>query len=799
MKNHECRRKVSTLSLLLIAIAAVAVLIGACTTPEKAKALHVARGQALLKDKKSQEAALEFRSALQIDEQLADAHWGLAQVYEGLQRYQEAFEEMKTTAELDQNNLDVRVKLGNYYLMGSQQSAAGVSEAERLAKEILQKNPNHIEGHILMGSVLFAQDHKNEALAELNRAIEIDPKRVESYLSLARFFASMKDLAKAEATFQRAISVNGSSAMAYYEYGKFLVQTNRADDAEKEFQLGVQVEPNNRDARFVLASFYLVNKRYAKAEDAYKALAELDKDKPEGRSVLGDYYGATGRLDEAIAIYREVLTKSPDYTQAHYRLAELMLNRGDLANAKTEVENILKKDANDRQAMILRARIEMQSGDSNDMKAAIADLQEVLKQEPNSRAGLFFMAEANFRAGQTDQARVFAGDLNRNYPDYLPAKLLQAQIDLATGDAKSASQTASQLLDRIAKESSDRDMTPQMLADIRANALVAHGTAAMQMRDTKAARQDFMLAHDAAPNSTDIYVNLASVSLAENKVDEAVTFYNTALGIDAANFNSLRGLINIYAARNQTAQAHSRVDQSIAAQPNNASLHFLKGQIYGFERNAAGAESEFRRALDIDPNYLAAYSALGALFVNTNQQDRAIAEYSKIVEKRPDNAATYTLIGMLEMNRQNIDGAIDNYRKALAKDENAVFAANNLAWLYAEYNKGNMDEAVRLAQGAVQANPGVPSFSDTLGWVYYKKGLYGAAAEQLKKAISIDEEAARRSHVAPTPSYRFHLGVALEAKGDKLGARREIETALRLSEKANFPEADEAKKRLASL
>src|SRR5581483_4316579 len=79
MKIHECRRKFSTLSLLLISIVAVAVLIGACTTPEKAKAQHVARGQALLKDKKFQEAALEFRSALQIDEKLADAHWGLAQ------------------------------------------------------------------------------------------------------------------------------------------------------------------------------------------------------------------------------------------------------------------------------------------------------------------------------------------------------------------------------------------------------------------------------------------------------------------------------------------------------------------------------------------------------------------------------------------------------------------------------------------------------------------------------------------------------------------------------------------------
>jgi tetratricopeptide (TPR) repeat protein len=798
MKNQECRRKFYTLPLLILIVAAV--FIGACTSPEKAKAQHVARGQALLKDKKFQEAALEFRSALQIDEKLADAHWGLANAYEGLQRYQEAFDEMKQVADLDANNLDVRVKLGNYYLMaGKQQSAAAISEAERMAKEVLQKNPNHIEGHILMGSVLFQQNHKPEAFAELNRAIEIDPQRVESYLSLARFYALTKDTDTAEATYKRAIAVNNSSAMAHYEYAKFLVQTNRVDAAENEFQLAVQVDPNNREARFVLASFYLVNKRYAKAEDAYKALAELDKDKPEGRSVLADYYGSTGRLDEAIAIYKEVVTKSPDYAQGHYRLAELLLNKNDLVNAKAEVDAILKKDANDRQAMILRARIEMQSGDQNKLKAAIADLQEVLKQEPNSRAGLFFIAEANFRSGQIDQARVYAGELNRNYPNYPPAKLLQAQIDLTTGDAKGALQTSTQLLDLIAKATPDRDTSPQMLADLRANTLMAHGSAALQLRDTKTARQDFMMAHDAAPNSTDVYVNLAAVALAENKPDEAVTFYNNALAIDGANFNSLRGLINIYAARNQTAEAHARIDQSIAAQPNNASLHFLKGQIYGFERNAAAAEGEFRRALEIDGNYLAAYSALGALFVNTNQQDRAIAEYTKIVERRPDNAATYTLIGMLEMNRQNLDAAIDNYKKALAKDENAVFAANNLAWLYAEYGKGNIDEAVRLAQGAVQANPGVPSFSDTLGWVYYKKGLYGAAAEQLKKAVAVDEEAARRSNGLPTPTYHFHLGVALAATGDKAGARREIESALRLSAKASFPEADEARKALATL
>ncbi|PYS85875.1 MAG: hypothetical protein DMF70_03380, partial [Acidobacteria bacterium] len=409
--------------------------------------------------------------------------------------------------------------------------------------------------------------------------------------------------------------------------------------------------------------------------------------------------------------------------------------RGDIAGAKNEVDAILKNDAHDRQALILRARIEMQSGETSDLKVAIEDLREVLKQEPNSRTGLFFMAEANFRLGQIDQARAFAGDLDRNYPDYLPAKLMQVQITLASGDAKGALQLSSQLQDRLAKATPDRNTSAQMLAELRAKNLLAHGSAALRLRDTRTARADFDAAHTAAPGSTDACNNLALVALNENKPDEAISFYNSALAIDGVNFNALHGLINIYAAQKQTRQAHARIDQAINSQTGNASLHFLKGEIYGYEMNAQAAESEFRRALEIDGNYLPAYSALGALFVNTNQQERAIAEYQKITERRPDNATAFTLIGMLEFSRQNIDAAIDNYRKALAQDGNATFAANNLAWLYAVYGKGNLDEAVRLAQSAVQTNPEVPSFVDTLGWVYYKKGLYAAAAEQLKKAV----------------------------------------------------------------
>src|SRR6185369_10160332 len=155
--------------------------------------------------------------------------------------------------------------------------------------------------------------------------------------------------------------------------------------------------------------------------------------------------------------------------------------------------------------------------------------------------------------------------------------------------------------------------------------------------------------------------------------------------------------------------------------------------------------------------------------------------------------------GMLEDARQNYDAAIDNYKKALEHDQNSVIAANNLAWSYAVNNKGNIDEAVRLAQMVVQRNPNVAGFVDTLGWVYYKKNLYAAAAEQLQKAVALDEAAARAINGVPSATYRYHLGMALKGKGDKDGSRRELEAALRLAEKKPFADAEEAKKALATL
>jgi tetratricopeptide (TPR) repeat protein len=797
--NTECRSKLYYAILLSFLLAAVFTIAG-CSNPEKAKAEHLAKGEAYLKESKFQEASIEFRNAIQLDDGLAAAHWGLSRAYEGLQRGQEFFNELKRTVALDPNNFEAKTKLGTLYLAGSKRQPELVAEAEKLANEILQRDPNYIEGHILMGSVRFAQDKRDQALAELNTAIQLDPQRVESHLSLARFYAVTNDQAKAEETFKHAVSINNNSALAHTAYGSYLIQLNRLPDAERELAKAVEVDPSDRNARFMLASFYLVNKQIDKAEESYKALAALDT-KPESQAVLADFYVSVNRLDDAVRIYQDILARAPEYTQGRYRLGEIMLMRGDTQGANTQIDYVLQKDPKDRQALLLRARVRANSGQSAGTEAAIEDLKEVLKQEPNSKPGLYFMAQANFNLGLLDQARVFAGDLERGYPDYLPAKLIQTQIALASGDPKAALTLASQLLDRLDKLAPDQETSAQMISEMRARTYIVKGTSEAQLGNISAARQDFNKAGEIAPRNTDVYNNLAGLAIVENKPDEAVGFYEKALSVSSTDFNALNGLVNFYTRRNEPGKAHARLDDVIGRYPNHAPLHYLKAQVYGVERNQQGAESELRKTLELDSSYIQAYSALGALFINTKQEDRAIAEFKKITEIRPENSTAYTLIGMLYDSRKDYNTAADNYRKALEKDQNAVIAANNLAWLYAVQPElqGNLDEAVRLAQGAVQKNPNVAGFMDTLGWVYYKKGLYAVAVEQLQKAVSLDEAAAKNANASPSGNYRYHLGMALKAKGDKEAAKRELTTAVRLADKNPFPEADEARKALATL
>ena len=740
---------------------------------------------------------MEFRAAADIDRDSAAAHWGLARAFEHLEQFNEALEELRKTAALAPENLEAKTKLGNYYLLVQPPM---IAETEKVLEEVFAKDAGFIEAHILKASLFDAQNKpEKEILDVLNEAVALNPNRTETYISQARFFMKRDKAAEAEAALRKGISVNPNAALGLVEYGRFLTFADRAAEAETQFKKAVAVEPQNFEARRAIAEYYVAQKNYEKAEIAYKDLVQIQENSPESRVELANFYTQANRPADAIAIFRQILDESPGYVRARYRLGEIYLEQKETALVTEQIEALLDINDKDSEALLLRARLGLQN---NKAEEAVKDLEEILKKLPSHRSALFSMAEARLALGQTDQARAFIGDLEKYHPNYLKTNLLKIQAAFADGRAENALRLAHDLYETTRGIVTDSTAMKREVLEIRIRALSARGLANLQLGKIAEAKADLQEVLNNSPKSSGALVNLARVFTAAKNFGEAFRLYENALASDAKNFDALSGAINVLNRQQQFAAAHAKIDEFLGKNANrndvSAALHYLKADTFIAEKNNDAAEGELKKAMDADESYLPAYSAYASLLIAKNQIHAAIEQYQTAVQKKP-SAALFTLLGMLEEARNNTSEAEKNYRRALEISPETPIAANNLAWMIADGGQGNLDEALRLAQAAVNRNSSVAGYYDTLGWVYYKKGLYSPAVEQLKKAVALDETDAKRAGTSPNPAYRLRLGTALALSGVKLSARREVETSLMGEQSLSRKEAQDAKSLLASL
>jgi tetratricopeptide (TPR) repeat protein len=744
--------------VLLVVLLGFSLTIISCSSQTLEN--HISRGEELLSKRKFEEAAMEFRSAVDIDNNSAEAHWGLARSYENLGKFLETVEELHRVTNLQPQNLDAKAKLGNYFLLFNPPQR---DETKRILQEIFAQDANFIEGHILKAS-LFASEGKpeNEILDVLNYAISLNEKRTESYISLSRYFMKAEKFDEAEKTLQRAITANPNDALGYVEYGRFLTYDERFEDAEKQFLKGIEVEPKDIEAREAIAKFYTARDQLDKAEQAYLELVKIEENSPESRMQLGDFYAFADRDEDAIKTFFGILADNSGYVRARYRLGEIYLDRKEPEKAAEQAEELLSVNDGDAEAIMLRARIMLQEGKADE---AVKDLEEVLKKNPSQKDALFYITQAKLALGQVNQARAFIGDLEKYYPNFQRTKILKIQASFSSGEIERALQQSNELLRDIDKiyENNGGD-SAEKLADLKISALTARGLANLQFGNTADARTDLERVASLSPGSSSAMVNLAKVFVAENNLSEALNLYQKALAADNKNFDALTGAVNIQIQQNKFAEAHALLDQLIQKDGQKkdylAALHYLKSDVYKGEGNFAATEGELKKALEVDDTYLPAYSAYAALLIGRNQINQAIEQYKKSVEKKP-SASVYTLIGILEDARQNLSEAEKNYRKALELDPETPIAANNLAWLIAANDRGSLDEALRLSQATVENNPNIAGYYDTLGWVYYKKGLYSPAIEQLKKAVALDNAEATRNGEKPNAEYRQRLAKVL--------------------------------------
>jgi tetratricopeptide (TPR) repeat protein len=290
------------------------------------------------------------------------------------------------------------------------------------------------------------------------------------------------------------------------------------------------------------------------------------------------------------------------------------------------------------------------------------------------------------------------------------------------------------------------------------------------------AREEFTQLVKQEPANADAQLQLGLLNLREQKFSEAAGIFRTLSG--KGDPRAVMGLAEVYMAQNKLEDAMQLV--TTAMQSSNSPLLRLElAKVAVRSGKYAVAEAEYHELLTRNPNSVELHIGLGNAYELKGDFPRSIAVLQEAVKMVPNDPVPVMYLAGAFNKAGRVSEATATYRRALTLQPDNTSAMNNLAYLLAETG-GGLDEALQLAQRAVAKAPQDPNLKDTVGWIYVKKNMTDSGLQIFQNLVR---------QYPKVPLYRYHLGVALFAKGDKRKAKDELTLAL-----INRPQPDEEQK-----
>lgn len=699
------------------------------STPEELMLKHTKQGDEYVQKEKYPEAVIEYKNAVKAGPNEGDLRWKLARAALHAMDIRTAYPELQKAVELDPKNYEALGKLGELYI-----SLGKTEEAVQIADNLIKSRPGDPQGYILKSGLAVRAGKVDEAIAQLKTAVELDPKNLRSLLTIGHLYLLKKDRGSAMVWYDKALAAH-------------------PDDA------GVHVTRGN---------FFFASGETEKGENAYRKAVELSKEKENLRIALAEHYLFQGRVDDSERELNAVI-KEMNSQKARKVLAEIKLEIGKIADAKIIVNEILKENEKDLEGKYLKGRIALSEKRLDDAKAIFG---EVIKEDTGLARVRLYNGLNEILQGRIEVGRNELMEAVKLEPGNVRAHLLLGDLYLKSNAPAEAEKEAVEVLRR----------NPSNV-----QAAVLYGDSFLLRKYWKKAEQVYTAMIRQIGKSPVGYYKMGLSRKLQQKPDEAATFFAQAIERNPKDLMAINEYVFALAAANQTEKAKKALEDHIAKEPKNPLFWEMKGRFFLVSRKPAEAETALLKSIELAPEFTQPYYELGVMYATQRKLPEAEAKFKKVVEKDEKNIGAHTLLGVVQNSLGKINEANKHYRRVLELAPKNPLAANNLAANLSDIG-GNLDEALRFAQIAREAVPEDPNVADTLGWIYYKKGL-------IDMAYPLIADASRR--LEKSAAVRYHHGMALSKKGKTKEATLELKAALSID--ANFPGADEAKKTLSTL
>lgn len=128
---------------------------------------------------------------------------------------------------------------------------------------------------------------------------------------------------------------------------------------------------------------------------------------------------------------------------------------------------------------------------------------------------------------------------------------------------------------------------------------------------------------------------------------------------------------------------------------------------------------------------------LAVIYAISGRKRLADFELNKLLETGYMTASVYAAIAFVAWEQKDTDRCLEYYEKSLEENPDNITSLNGLGYVLACQDK-DLTRALSLCKLAVKSAPKSSACLDSLGWVYYKLGLYNDAMQYLEKAEQLD-------------------------------------------------------------
>lgn len=181
--------------------------------------------------------------------------------------------------------------------------------------------------------------------------------------------------------------------------------------------------------------------------------------------------------------------------------------------------------------------------------------------------------------------------------------------------------------------------------------------------------------------------------------------------------------------------------QGISAE-TRAAAHNNRGANYMALGDVDKALEDFSNAIAYDEDWGQAYLNRARIYAARNEFALAEADLNQAVRLRPARirGEAFLLRATMRAIGNDRDGALADIAEATDRARRDAYANNEIAWFLATFpdpTYRNGEEAIRLAQRAVDREEDSYAFRDTLAAAYAAAGMFEAAVREESLAIEL--------------------------------------------------------------